>query len=219
LNYITALTRVHETLRPVNYCEIGCRLGMSLSLARCPAVGIDPDFEIRTPLLAPTRLFKMTSDEFFARPDVVDILPEPIDFAFIDGMHLVEFALRDFMNLERRSRPESVIAIDDVLPEHMDHLTRERHTRIWTGDVYRPDLEIRLYDVEMKGLALVSRLDPSSTLLSESYSKIESEIAADGWSCSSIAAIREALGPQPTESLSHDLQALANWRRGAAAEN
>lgn len=222
LDYISALRFVHETLRPANYWEIGCRLGISLGLSRCPTVGIDPDFEIRTQLVAPTQLFKMTSDEFFARRDVAGIMHQPIDLAFIDGMHAVEFALRDFMNLEKHAGPYSVIAIDDLLPQHMDYATRERNTQIWTGDVYRvipilrhyrPDLDIKIYDVEMKGFGLVSRLDPSSRVLADNYAKIESEIAAGQWSFSTVDDIRAHLEPLPTDRLAPDVQDLAAWRR------
>src|SRR5690606_6171086 len=104
---------------------------------RAPAIGIDPDFDIRVSLAAPTRLFRMTSDAFFAQPDVRSILSAPIDLAFIDGMHQVEFALRDFISLERHASANSIILIDDVLPEKMEYATRERHSRVWTGDVYR----------------------------------------------------------------------------------
>jgi hypothetical protein len=226
LNYLAALTHVHASLQPGFYCEVGCRHGHSLSLARCPAVGIDPDFTITMSLVAPTRLFRMTSDEFFAQSDVPTVLQRPIDLAFIDGMHLVEFALRDFINLERHTNPAGVIAIDDVLPQQMEHLTRERHTDIWTGDIYRlipilrhyrPDLDVRVYDVELKGLALVSRLDPSSGTLPDHYSDIEGGIAEGAWTLPSIQAIRDTLGPQPAESLVADLQVIAKRRPHAEA--
>jgi hypothetical protein len=151
MDYLHALKGVHEIVAPVNYCEIGCRLGISLALSKVPSVGIDPDFEIRTELTAPTRLYRTTSDAFFAAPNCSDILGAPIDFGFIDGMHLVEYALRDVINIERHATPQSVIAIDDLLPQDMLYASRQRETQIWTGDVYRlvpilrtfrPDLEV-----------------------------------------------------------------------------
>ena len=97
MNYLEALGLTHETLRPANYCEIGCRLGHSLALSTAPAIGVDPNYEIKVALATPTRLFNTTSDSFFAQDDVAQTLGAPIDLAFIDGLHLVEFALRDFM--------------------------------------------------------------------------------------------------------------------------
>ena len=221
LNYLDALGLTHETLRPANYCEIGCRLGYSLALSRVPAIGIDPDYEIKVALTAPTRLFNTTSDSFFARDDVAQILGAPIDLAFIDGLHLVEFALRDFMNLEKHASPDSVIVIDDLLPQHMDYASRQRNTTIWTGDVYRlipilrhyrPDLDIRVYDVDMKGFGLVTRLDPSSNVLTANYGAIEADILAGKWSFPTVAAIRDHMQPRATDLLANDLGIVAAQR-------
>lgn len=218
MDYLEALALLHRTLAPANYCEIGCRLGGSLALAAAPSVGIDPDFEIRTALKAPTRLFRMTSDDFFAQKDVAAILEQPIDFAFIDGMHLVEYALRDFMNLERHASPGAVIALDDVLPQEMVHAARTRATQVWTGDVYRlvpilrhyrPDLAIKVYDIELKGMTIISRLDPDSTVLSDHYGKIVAEIASGAWSCASPGEIRRELKPCAVDQLRGDVADLA----------
>lgn len=223
MNYLEALGLTHETLRPANYCEIGCRLGHSLALSTAPAIGVDPNYEIKVALATPTRLFNTTSDSFFAQDDVAQTLGAPIDLAFIDGLHLVEFALRDFMNLEKHAAANSVIAIDDLLPQHMDYTSRERNTRIWTGDVYRlipilrhyrPDLEIRIYDIEMKGFGLVSQLDPSSGVLAANYAAIEADIHAGKWAFPTVEAIREHMQPRSTDMLAGDLQALAAWRAG-----
>jgi hypothetical protein len=225
MDYLSALRLVHDTIRPENYCEIGCRFGVSLALSRCPSIGIDPEFEIRTELSAPTRLFRMASDEFFDTRDCAGILNGPVDFAFIDGMHLVEFALRDFINLERASHRNGVIAIDDVLPGDIAHATRERNTRIWTGDIYRlipllrsfrPDLDIQVYDVDMKGFALVTGLDPSSRLLSERYAEIESELKSGRWELASAGEVREQLAPRPAASLPADLALIAKARSAVA---
>lgn len=222
LDYLEALRRLHSKLVPSNYCEIGCRLGTSLALAKSPALGIDPDFDLQSVPDVPFRMFRMTSDDFFAQEKLGAILREPIDFAFIDGMHHVEFALRDFMNLEKHASPSSVIAVDDVLPQQMVHASRTRTTQIWTGDVYRlviilrhyrPDLAIRVYDVEMKGFAVISRLDPTSTILARDYAEIESQVVLGRWSSASVDEIRRELQPRPIGQFDQDVDELAAFRR------
>ena len=71
------------------------------------------------------QLFRTTSDEYFARPDPLAPLGGlPFDLAFIDGLHLFEFALRDFINAERGSRPGAVILFDDILPRKVVEASR-----------------------------------------------------------------------------------------------
>jgi hypothetical protein len=211
----------HDVLRPRNYVEIGCRFGSSLALSRSPAIGIDPDFQITEPLGAPTRLYRMTSDEFFRAHDVRQLLDGEIDFAFIDGMHNAEFALWDFINLERAAAPGSVISIDDVLPGDILHASRERRTQAWTGDVYklalilrkfRPDLSVEVFNVALKGFCLVSHLDPGSCLLSDNYDLLEAQIAQDVYTFRDIPSLRRALAPAPAESFAASLAKLAGWR-------
>lgn len=226
MQYLQALRLAHASLAPRNYCEIGCRHGYSLALADCPSLGIDPEFELRIPPRADRHLFEMTSDEYFARHDPAQVLGNPVDFAFIDGMHQAEYALRDFINLERAAHPDAVIAIDDTLPGEIEYASRERNTRIWTGDIYRtvlvlkelrPDLHISVYDVEMKGFCLVSKLDPRSDTLKSKLPAIERDIHDGRWSCASIEELRAKLAPVSTDQLTGDLAALAQWRNQSAA--
>ena len=51
-----------------------------------------------------------------------------LDLSFIDGMHLFEYVLRDFMNVERFSRWDTAIVLDDMLPRDVDEAARDRHT-------------------------------------------------------------------------------------------
>ena len=96
------LRRLHQRLQPRTYFEIGVRTGRSLTLSRVPSVGVDPFFEVKAELHCDLHLVRTTSDEFFARPEPFAHFGQPVvDLAFIDGMHLAEFALRDFMNTER----------------------------------------------------------------------------------------------------------------------
>jgi hypothetical protein len=182
VRYNQFLTRLHELLEPPTYLEIGIRHGKSLTLARCPSVGIDPDFELRAEPPAETSLFRETSDEYFDRPDPLAPLGgRPPALSFIDGMHLVEFALRDFINVERNSDWTGVVIIDDVLPKDAVMAARNATTRIWSGDVYkiiailarhRPDLIRVPVDTQPGGFLLVLGLDPASEVLDDRFDEI-----------------------------------------------
>jgi Methyltransferase domain len=182
VNYLDFLRRVHEVLTAPPYLEIGIRHGDSLALSRGPAVGVDPGFELRVELPAGVTLYEETSDEYFDRPDPLEGLGgRRIGLSFIDGMHLAEFALRDFINVERLSSRSGAIVFDDMFPRTPDEAARERHTRAWTGDVYkllgilarhRPDLICLRLGTEPTGLLLVVGLDPENRVLAERYDEI-----------------------------------------------
>ena len=149
----------------------------------------------------------------------------PIDFAFIDGMHLAEYAIRDFINLERASHRNGLIAFDDVMPADIIYAGREVKHKYWTGDVYRivailkhyrPELEFRIYDVELKGFGLITGLNPSSTTLLDALPKIEAELANGKWTLLSVEAIRAALSPRPVSDLEPDLRKFAASRSSKA---
>src|SRR5262249_42801751 len=149
------LRRIHARLRPDVYLEIGVRHGFSLALAQARvAVGVDPLPELQAALGEQVRIVSATSDEFFAG-DPRALLSAPIDLAFIDGMHWFEFALRDFMNVERLASRNGAVIFDDVFPNHPLQAQRERQSGVWTGDVwkilpclrrYRPELDLILLD-------------------------------------------------------------------------
>ncbi|MEO6216860.1 MAG: methyltransferase domain-containing protein [Sphingomonas sp.] len=200
MEYIHVLNDLHQILAPRSYLEIGVRFGRSLALATGPAIGVDPAPEIRVDLPASTRIFTQTSDDFFAE-HATAALAEPVDFAFIDGLHLFEAALRDFMNIERIAAPEAIVAIDDVLPNHPAQAERQRRTRVWTGDVWRlapvlrrwrPDLALVLLDTSPSGLLLVTSLDPSNRVLWENYNPIVREALAMGDPPPSVLSRTEA---------------------------
>ncbi|RYP88039.1 class I SAM-dependent methyltransferase [Nocardioides guangzhouensis] len=184
MRYTTFLAQLHALLEPRAYLEIGIRNGMSLSLARCPAVGVDPAYRVTAELSGEVHLHRTTSDEFFAREKPLAALRDPVDLAFIDGLHLFEFALRDLINTERHCSPASVIVFDDVLPRTVDEAARQRHTSAWTGDVYsviptlqrhRPDVTTVLVDTQPTGLMLVLGLDPADSTLVDEYDAIMAE--------------------------------------------
>src|SRR5919107_2890242 len=113
MHYLDFLAGLHERLAPPTYLESRVRHGDSLALARGPAVGIDPEFELQAELRDDTKLFAETSDEYFDRDDpLAPFGGEPIAFAFIDGMHLAEFVVRDFANVERNAHWSTVVVFD-----------------------------------------------------------------------------------------------------------
>ena len=183
--YYDFLAQVHRRLSPRAYLEVGVRSGGSLALSRCRSVGVDPLFAITAELNTDVALFRTTSDEYFARPDPLSPTGgTPFDLAFIDGLHLFEFAFRDFVNAERHSSPRGVIVLDDVLPRSVEEAARLRHTDGWTGDVYsmlevlaryRPELVVVPVQTRPTGLLLVSGLDPGNAVLQQSYDAIMAE--------------------------------------------
>ena len=180
--YLDFFAQMHARLQPETYLEIGVAAGKSLRLSSCRSVGVDPGYAITVPLDGDVALVRTTSDEYFNRPDpLAPTGGKPFDLAFIDGLHLFEFALRDFINTERHCTEQSLIVFDDVLPRTVAEAARQRHTRAWTGDVfpilsvlaeYRPELSVVPVDTHPTGLLLVMGLDPSSTVLSDNYDEI-----------------------------------------------
>jgi hypothetical protein len=177
--YLDFLRRLHEVLAPSTYLEIGIRRGDSLALARGTAIGVDPAYNLKTEIPETASLFRETSDQFFGRREPLKPFGgRPVDLAFIDGMHLSEFALRDFVGVERLSRWTSVAVFDDIFPRDAEMAARDRRTHIWTGDVYkvmgmlsrhRPDLLCLRVDTQPTGLLLVLGLDPDSPVLMDRY--------------------------------------------------
>lgn len=179
--YLEVMEDIHAHLEPTQYLEIGIRNGRSLALADCPAIGIDPAPMITAQLGDHVQVIDSTSDDyFFARAGSTSdqILP---DLVFIDGMHLFEFALRDFMNVERHASATTLAVIDDIYPNHPEQATRNRSTRVWMGDVWklhlllretRPDLTLLPLDTQPSGLLLIAGLDPRNQVLWQRYNPL-----------------------------------------------
>ena len=165
------LSRLHSRLQPRTYVEIGIDKGLSMTLSHVPSIGIDPDYRIVAEIQTDVQLARTTSDEFFAAADPLAHLPFPVIYlAFIDGMHLAEYALRDFLSIERFTHPTSVVVFDDVLPPTVLAANRYRRSGIWAGDVYkavsalreeRPDLVVLEVDTVRTGVAVVLCPDAS----------------------------------------------------------
>ena len=184
-HYREVLGALHQRLAPQRYFEIGVETGATLSLATSAkvAIGVDPaDFPLDHPLPPGARVVHLTSDDFFARHTRAELFGSaPVDLAFIDGMHLFEYALRDFINTEAWCAPSSTIVLHDCLPILGVAAERERRTRFWVGDTwklvlalaqFRPDLRIRTILTPPSGLVVVRGLDPGSGVLRERLPEI-----------------------------------------------
>ena len=144
MNRHELLLNLHQKIKPRTYLEVGVHKGQSLTLSRVPTVGVDPEFNVVEEVRTDLHLARTTSDEFFARPDPLSYLPRPVlDFAFIDGMHLSEYALRDYLGVERYTEATSVIVFDDMLPRNVLEANRRRASAAWTGDVYKAARALR----------------------------------------------------------------------------
>jgi hypothetical protein len=173
------LAGLHELLAPRTYLEIGVRDGQSLRLSRARSIGVDPAFRVQQELHCDVQLVRARSDDFFARPDALAHLDGvPVDLAFIDGMHLSEYALRDLVNTEPHMARTGVVVFDDTLPRNDLEAARERCTSAWAGDVFkaaevlrrrRPDLLVLMVNTAPTGTTVVVGLDPDSSVLKEAY--------------------------------------------------
>lgn len=247
------LAWLHEFLDPKVYLEIGVQHGTSLRLAQpgCAAYGVDPD-----PLIGWGRVFRATSDQFFAAygatqgdgcavegfdpaPLAAEIatseLFRGVDLGFIDGMHLVEYALRDFIGMERLCQPArfyvnsapgtepvqavpspSVVVFDDVLPRNQIEAARTQCPGDWTGDVWRidellqrcrPDLDTMLVDTFPTGLLVVTNLNPSSTILTDQIDQITQR-----WPAEDTPVPAEVLERGSAVSADRAKRILTQWR-------
>jgi hypothetical protein len=199
LSYLDALWWMDKLLSPRNYLEIGTSGGHSLERISCNTVCVDPYFQIHHNVIKSrrsTHFFQGTSDDFFLEEDVRRHFPVGIDWAFLDGLHIFEALLKDFMNVERLSNERTVVVMHDCLPFNTRMAERERRwggedeepsiRDFWTGDVwkillilktYRPDLSVSLLDCGPTGLVVCTGLKPHNTILAEHYGRIISEFA------------------------------------------
>lgn len=197
------LLALHDRLQPRTYLEIGVGEGRSLALSRARSVAVDPAPRVAFPTREGVYIVKATSDEFFAREGALepllgrsgepmpgDLAPESrddaatrrsLDLVFIDGMHLVEYAVRDLTYVERYAAWWTVIVLDDVFPRSVEEAARQRRTQAWAGDVYklhevlgeyRPDLIGIPVDVSPTGLLILLGADPGNARLADHYHEI-----------------------------------------------
>ena len=184
-NYKETLKKIHKIIKPQLYIEIGVRHGGSLELSSCQSIAIDP-IPGNLKLKDNQDLFRMSSDDFFEFYSKRILKDKTFDLAFIDGMHLFEYVLRDFINIEKYSKPTSVIVIDNIYPSHYQQASREHTSKAWTGDVWkikkclekhRPDLNIISLDTSPTGLLIITGLNQKNRTLENRYNPIIHEFS------------------------------------------
>jgi Methyltransferase domain len=189
-DYFHVLARIHRHLRPHTYLEIGVSRGDSLEcvLPETRTLGIDPQPRLARAPPANVQLYHETSDDFFARYSPrAELGGQPVELALIDGMHHFEYALRDFINIERACSSTSVILIHDCYPLDERTAQREQVTGFWSGDIWRlqlllreqrPDLTVRTIATPPTGLGIVLNPDPASRVLADQLDRLVAEYLA-----------------------------------------
>jgi hypothetical protein len=186
LNYLTFLDTLHARMTFDFYLEVGSQTGRSLEKSRSKSIAVDPRFQLKTNAMGnkpQLHLFQCKSDDFFAS-GFLKALNTRLSLSFLDGMHLFEYLLRDFMHAEANSHPDGVILLHDCCPFSHAMTTRDIDNLpkgAWTGDVwkllpilqhYRPDLIIEVLDCAPTGLVLIRNLAPGNTVLTDHYDAI-----------------------------------------------
>jgi hypothetical protein len=186
-DYFHVLGRIHRHLRPRTYLEIGVSRGESLErvLPETRVLGIDPQPDLARPPGPNVTIYRETSDDFFAKYSPrAELGGPPVELAFIDGMHHFEYALRDFINVERACAPSSVILIHDCYPLDERTAQRQQVTGFWSGDIWRlllllrtqrPDLVVRTIATPPTGLGMVLNPDCRSRVLPDRLDELIAE--------------------------------------------
>lgn len=222
-NYQDVLARIHSVLKPRTYLEVGTWTGNSLKHSRARSIAVDPGFKISSDIMSgkpECHLFQSGSDEFFKRHSPRDILGDTVDFAFLDGMHLFEYALRDFINVENNCAANSIVAMHDCLPTDAYIATRTNGSPEqeklstkpgwWAGDVwkilpilrkYRPDLVMVCLDAPPTGLVLLTGLHPESHILRDHYNEIVQEFGKIDLLRYGIQRLHSEFAPRATRTL------------------
>ena len=166
-HYLDFLNALHQNIFEV-YFEIGSRTGASLALSQSPSIAIDPFFQLKHSPIGKKDfclIFQETSDSFFE-----NTLPKfshlKCQLAFIDGMHLFEYALRDFINLSKISSEKALFLFHDAIPWSYKMSTRNNkalgRNEAWTGDIWK--LVPILMDAGMKDNSHLLTSSPSGLL-------------------------------------------------------
>jgi hypothetical protein len=189
--YLNFMNWLHSEMLFDWYMEIGCRKGDSFAPVRSKTIAVDPFFRAEINIIGTKpalHVFQATSDAFFEE-GFLQRNGIRLSVSFLDGMHLFEYLLRDFMNTEAASDPKGVIMMHDLVPHNLAMTTRDLSAirGAWTGDVWkllpilqrwRPDLTLTMLNLRPTGVLCASNLSPENRVLHENYDAIVAEFMA-----------------------------------------
>ncbi len=195
--FVQLLAAFDRVLQPRLVFESGSSGEFATRAFSCDTVCVDPRLktvsEVR--MAGRTLFFRTRPETFFAENNVAALLGGAVDIAFLDGEHLIESLLNDFINIERHCHDRSLILLHDCLPlntrmaerAHRTDPEEDTATRyFWTGDVwkmllvlrqYRPDIVLTALDCGPTGMIVCSGLDRHSTVLADRRAEILSACA------------------------------------------
>jgi hypothetical protein len=188
VRYLEFLSELHFRTLFDWYLEIGCRTGTSFAPVRSKTIAVDPYFRANINIIGrkpALHVFQATSDDFFAS-GFLQRNEIRLSVSFLDGMHLFDFLLRDFIGTEAASNPKGVVMMHDCVPLNLEMTTRDLSAikGAWTGDVWkivpilrkwRPDLKLTMLDLRPTGMLCVTNLSPGNTVLQDNYEAIVAE--------------------------------------------
>lgn len=144
---------IAKTIGACSYLEIGVEHGFTFNRVKVfQKTAVDPSFRFdhQKNLRAGLTFHEITSDIFFQRAAKRENQNLRFDLVFIDGLHVFEQVLRDFINSVNLMSPGGVIVIDDTVPidEYSALPSQEDCYRLrtasgkhndgsWHGDVYK----------------------------------------------------------------------------------
>lgn len=173
------------------YLEIGVHKGHTFLRVKAKyKIAVDPYYLISTRKKIDwafknisnfsAKYYKLTSDDFFARP----ILTRGLDVVFVDGLHTFKQSLKDVENALLHLNENGVIVMDDCNPpneaaaypaQSLDHaasLNLPGWTGEWCGDVWKTICHLRSFEKDLNvfvldcnhGIGIITRGKPDSLL-------------------------------------------------------
>jgi hypothetical protein len=137
---------------------------------------------LQTPITAECLVVPQRSEDFLARRDVGELIPDGApDLVFVDGLHTFTAVLDDLIGVERIAGPNTVVLFHDMIPLDEPTQRPDRVHAFYTGDVWkllpavwdlRPDLDMVTVCTSPSGLTILTGLDPSNRVLAEQRSEI-----------------------------------------------
>lgn len=226
-SYARFMKRLHRHVLFDWYLEVGCRTGRSLAEVRSKTIAVDPYFLVEQNVIQnkpALHIMQQSSDDFF-ESGFLKAMGITLSYSFLDGMHLFEYLLRDFMNTEAFTDPKGVIALHDCCPYAHKMTTRDVEnapSEAWTGDVwklipilqqYRPDLTITVLGCKPTGLVLVSGLNPKNRTLSKAYDQIVEDWTDVTLEAYGVEKFYDLFDYTPVEEIERSDYALFEWVR------